>query len=403
MSYKKKKSAADDLIESLLEDVKSSEEGTAFSSSASHELDDQYSDNEDDPNNAYAEKGDDEFAIVEDKFSIPNIELSKNIGGYKGPSIDGGYQSPLDIGIPSDSDAVQIESSDLHGISDLPVASEATEFASEASGASDVVVLSSDSQDDRTVNMNESSVQTSTKDDRTIAAPAFAKSKPQIVEEKVVIGAFKGPSKSGLVHTSVDASLAQAENLKIAQSRILELEKEVEKMRQENEDLAVAAQIVRKKTEELSQQVAQLENEKNEIQDSLHEEVGLLKNSLAFKENEVITSKNKIEELDARLKNDFKKIRVRERELENRLELARAEKQSLVQAKDEIILNLQRKIDQYKSELDAYKGKVSELNRTVESYQDQTKRTMRALRLAMTNMEVKDIQDEPVTPLKKAE
>ena len=52
-------------------------------------------------------------------------------------------------------------------------------------------------------------------------------------------------------------------------------------MRQENEDLAVAAQIVRKKTEELSAHIGQLEKEKNEIQDSLHEEVNLLRSSLS--------------------------------------------------------------------------------------------------------------------------
>ena len=109
---------------------------------------------------------------------------------------------------------------------------------------------------------------------------------------------------------------------------------------------------------------------------------------------------NKILSDETRLKNDFKKIRVKERELENRLELARAEKAALLRSKDEYILDLKRKIDQLQSELDNYRSKVLELNKNLDSNQEQFKRTVRALRLALTNLEHKE--GEPF-PLKKAE
>jgi hypothetical protein len=404
MSHKKKKTVADDLIESLLEDVGSSEESAMIS--ATDEVDDRYSDKDDDANEHYSDKNQKdssefdshEYAQEEDdhlgKLSLPNIELTKT----KGPS-----SSEEDQEKTLRPQASPSQEEKLSDVSESEVNTQRPSFSQQAA-----VYM-----DDKTVNIGEVSAtleaqspaitQSATHEDRTLASPAFAQKKNSSSEEKIVIGSYKSPNKPGLSYTSVDASLAQAENFKMAQSRILELEKEVERLRQENEELATAAQIVRRKSEELTVQVGHLEREKNEVQDSLHEEVNLLRGSLSYKENELISTKAKVEELDARLKNDFKKIRVRERELENRLELARAEKQSLVQAKDEIILNLQRKIDQFKSELDTYKSKVSELNRTVDSYQDQTKRTMRALRLAMTNMEVKDVPEETVSPLKKAE
>jgi predicted nucleic acid-binding Zn-ribbon protein len=126
----------------------------------------------------------------------------------------------------------------------------------------------------------------------------------------------------------------------------------------------------------------------------------IVKGTLQYKETEVGRARQKIEELEARLKSDFKKIRVRERELENRLELVKAEKTALLRAKDENILELKRKIDHLQSELDNYRGKVLELNKTIDANQEQFKRTVRALRLALSNLEVKE---ENVVPLKKAD
>lgn len=235
----------------------------------------------------------------------------------------------------------------------------------------------------------------------TIAADGFAnrrlkKSDPQ---EKVVIGALRG-SRSGNVMTSMDASLAQAENLKIAQQRILDLESENDRLRQENEEVSSAADIIRGRLEEMSSRITALDREKSDIKEAAQNEVMILKGNLQYKESEVAKARLRIDELEMRLKSDFKKIRVKERELENRLELARAEKAALIRAKDENILELKRKIDQLQSEIDNYREKCLELNKTIDSQQDQFKRTVRALRLALTNLESKD--DNLVT-LKKAE
>ena len=96
----------------------------------------------------------------------------------------------------------------------------------------------------------------------------------------------------------------------------------------------------------------------------------------------------------------MKKIRIRERELENRLELIRAEKNTLTKSKDDQILDLRRKMDIMQMEVDSYRQKCVDLNKNLETNQDSFKRTTRALRLAMANLE---LQEENKPALKKVD
>jgi hypothetical protein len=304
---------------------------------------------------------------------------------YDGPSADVGYQSADELMSPP--------TPEMDDESTRPV------FSSHAPAG-----------EDKTVSIQQdfgatSSAVGGTDADKTVAVEGFANArvgarKAPDVDVKVSVGNFRGSRGSANVMTSVDASLAQAENLKLAQQRILELEKEVELLRGENEELASAGEIIRSRTDDLTVRISEIEKEKTEMQESAHSEILILKGNLQYKENEVAKARIKVEELEARLKSDFKKIRVRERELENRLELLRAEKSALVRSKDEYILEQKRKIDQLSQELDNYRKKCLELNKTIEANQDQVKRTERALRLALTNLEAKE---ENLVPLKKAE
>ena len=81
------------------------------------------------------------------------------------------------------------------------------------------------------------------------------------------------------------------------------------------------------------------------------------------------------------------------------------EKNALVRAKDETILELKRKIEHFESEVENYKSKVVELNERLEANQEQFSRTVRALRLALTNLEVSEGTGNSITlaPLKKVE
>jgi hypothetical protein len=53
-------------------------------------------------------------------------------------------------------------------------------------------------------------------------------------------------------------------------------------------------------------------------------------------------------------------------------------------------LNLKRQIDHLQFEVEGYRKKTSELQKTIEANDDQIRRTVRALRLALTNLEVSE-------------
>ncbi len=238
--------------------------------------------------------------------------------------------------------------------------------------------------------------------DETIAVDGFqSRKRGAEVPAQVAVGAPRRSSGGqSMAASTVEAHLLQSENLRLAQQKILELEKEIDRLRKENDELFSAGQFIKDKSETWQSQVLGLEQEKRELKETLQSEILILKGQIQYKDNQVRETRTKNEELEARLKTDFRKIRVRERELENRLELSIAEKAALVRAKDESILDLKRKLDQTGLEVESYRLKIQELNRTLEVNQDQFKKTVRALRLALAQLEVKD---ETLSSLKKAE
>jgi len=242
-------------------------------------------------------------------------------------------------------------------------------------------------------------------DERTIAVAGYnQKRTEESLDEKVKIsvGQVRGNAFSTgyAAWGSADSNLVQAENLKMAQEKILELERENEKLRQQNEDLVSASEIVKERADLLNGQLLEFKNDREYLEQSFKNELSVLKKQLERKDNELQKAVAKADDLDSKIKFDLKKIRVRERELENRLELVRAEKNALMKSKDEQILDLKRKLDQVQLEVESYRQKCVDLNKVIETNQDSFKRTTRALRLAMANLE---LQEENKAPLKKVE
>lgn len=201
---------------------------------------------------------------------------------------------------------------------------------------------------------------------------------------------FEFDSKNLASLNSIQLKLYEGDHLRIAQQRIEDLEKDVDRLRIENERLASASELFQKRAEENFALKQDLEKKMEYSEERFAEERMSLKNNLEMRDSSLKELREKIEDLESRLSNDVRKSRSRERELENRLELARLEKISLVGSKDEIILDLKRQVDQLNHELGNYRKKAAEMNQTIEANQEQFRRTVRALRLALTNLEVNE-------------
>jgi hypothetical protein len=242
--------------------------------------------------------------------------------------------------------------------------------------------------------------------DRTVVVGSSRVHGSEPVEEKVSFGVARPSTKSlhSPTASAIDSQLQQAENLRMAQERLTQLEKELEKLRAENEQLSSTNEVAKEKTDELAKKLDEIEREKSGLADQYRSEIEIYRDGANSKDTEILKLRQKVDELENRLRQDLRKIRVRERELENRLELAKMEKDALIKAKDESILELKRKLDQVTHELDNYRHRVSDLNNKIENNHEQLSRTVRALRLALTNLEVSDSSGSlTVTPLRKAE
>lgn len=257
-----------------------------------------------------------------------------------------------------------------------------------------------DNEDDRTMRLSESRI---LKTDDKIPLPKEENNKKskQPAKEEVIkagVGRF-APNRTAGPQSTTEAALARSENLRIAQNRILELEQEVERLRVENEQLGAAGETLRRRADELVGRAENAEARIESVKNLADEEKQLLQESLEGKERQYQSVQGKIEELETRLSTNIQKIRVRERELENRLELVRMESAALIRSKDELILDLKRQMDQLNMELENYRSKGQELHKSINDKQEMLRRTVKALRLALSMLEG---EDEAMKSQKKA-
>ncbi len=213
------------------------------------------------------------------------------------------------------------------------------------------------------------------------------------------VGRF-GAFRSSAPSNSTEAALAQSESLRIAQNRLLEFEQEIERLRQQNEELAAAGETLRRRADELLAQNHKRESDYQNAVSTFEQEKQILSDSKDQLQRELELARRKGDELELRISTNIQKIRVRERELENRLELVKMESAALIRSKDEMILELKRNIDQLNLELNNYRTKNQELNRQTTDKQEMLRRTVKALRLALSMLEGEE-EPRAATPQRK--
>lgn len=196
---------------------------------------------------------------------------------------------------------------------------------------------------------------------------------------------FSNPAKPN--RAAEQASLKQSEVLRAAQNRIKELENQVLHLKSENEELTAAGIVFQNKYDEVKEKLEQFEKSLKLNKDINKEEKLVLENLVAKNSAEKSSLEQKVLELKERLQEKFSAMKVRERELENRLILLKSEEQAVIDNKDQIILDLKNKIDQLEIEIESSKNKSKELSHYLMSHKDQIRRTMKALRLALTMLE----------------
>jgi hypothetical protein len=171
---------------------------------------------------------------------------------------------------------------------------------------------------------------------------------------------------------------------------------EEDKLSQNRHVLNLRAELDEKKIE-LSIIRKKLNDEINELKDRLkvYDEKKLIieeKNKILMSEMEKVAQKNKI---------DLKRVQMRERELEQRLELLKADSETQIRHRDLKILELKRKIDSMEFDMESI---TVQEKRSVESrfeLEDKLDKAIKTLRSAISTLEEESDKTSAIEALKK--
>jgi len=187
-----------------------------------------------------------------------------------------------------------------------------------------------------------------------------------------------------LASQKIESNLFEIDGARVAKERIDSIEAELERLRIENEELASAAETFKTKYDLLKASSSDSVLNYNSLKETVDEEKNMFLESLTAKDSEVEELRQKNEELEMRLVTSFKKVRVRERELENRLELLRAEGSALGRNKDETILDLKRQIDHMGIEIESFRVKNQKIVKKLMQKKELLRKVIKSLRIALT-------------------
>ena len=144
------------------------------------------------------------------------------------------------------------------------------------------------------------------------------------------------------------------------------------------------------------------------IRKKLNEEITELKDRLKFHDERrmILEEKNRIysQELDkANQKNkiDLKKVQMRERELEQKLELLKSDAETQIRHRDLKILELKRKIDAMEFDMESIQVQEKKSVESRFELEDKLEKAIKTLRSAITVLEDESDRDSAVMALKK--
>lgn len=197
--------------------------------------------------------------------------------------------------------------------------------------------------------------------------------------------------------------LTLSNHLKIAENKLKELEDENERIRLDNEKLMIAGEALKEAVEKFSSENKVLKSTYKEDRIAWSDQKNDLENAVEDQSAEIKGLRIKISALEKHLSRDIRKTRVRERELENRLEFKRNEMDNTVRDKDQILLKFKQELDllREKSEQDRQNHHLW-MEKKVQD-KERTGRAIQALQLSLQLLENSNQQDEEFVLEEKSE
>ena len=248
-----------------------------------------------------------------------------------------------------------------------------------------------------------------------LVADLFDCSVEELADFEVAQAAPEAPAKSAKKEKKAESEDAEVlrrylkikeEQLEISDGEKEELALENERLQNEAQHLQMRLRELEHLHEEVTKKLSQVEEEKQQLElgkKGAETEKERLERALEEKirmlEAEKSESAEKYENLRVRVRKDIRKIRENERDLEARLELLRKDSETLLQARDNRVLEMQRKIDALEFDLDQVQDGRVQAQMEAERYLAKLSRVARALNIAVGMIEDEPISDDELEEL----
>lgn len=171
------------------------------------------------------------------------------------------------------------------------------------------------------------------------------------------------------------------------QTYLKKMGRQVETLEVRNRELVSEAENLRRRDEGLKEELKSLK-------DKHAEELALTRDDYEQRlrksgnyEREMNSLLEKREQWRNRVKQDLNRIKLKERELENRYELLKRDMQALLDSKDKHVLDLKKRSDAQELELEGLEEKLRKANLVVNGIDSKKRRLIETLRLALSLLE----------------
>lgn len=144
-----------------------------------------------------------------------------------------------------------------------------------------------------------------------------------------------------------------------------------------------------------------IKKEISQLREKHENEIAILKNDFAQRQQQQGNYQEQIEDLNRKkniwkekISEDLKKIKLKEKELENRYELLKKDTETLLDSKDTQVLELKKKSDALELELESLEDRLRSEHAILNSIEGKKRRLIETLRLAISLLEEIDSNSE---------
>ncbi len=174
------------------------------------------------------------------------------------------------------------------------------------------------------------------------------------------------------------------------QTYVKKLTSQVQSLSGKSQDLVAELETLRRRDESSRLEGREIEKryreelvrQKNEYEDRIRRSGNV--------SQEYQDLQRKREEWKDKVRDDLKRIKLRERELENKYELLKRDTQALLDSKDRHVLELKRKNDAFELEMESLEDRLRAAGQTVAQIQSKKRRLIETLKLAIALLEEMD-------------